>query len=270
MRRVGTYQTKPYTKHRRNIELVVHEGWKKHSTHALLEIDVTTGRELIQQYKKTTGSNLSFTGWIIKCVAQATSEYPILNAYKHGQKKIVMFTDVDVPIPVEREIHGEPIPMAYIIRQANEKSVEEISKEIRKVQTETVDPNSQILGQQLNRTERLALHSPLILQKIIIWLVRRNAFFRKKYMGTIGVTAIGMKGRFPGWVVPLGGTISALIVLAGVKKKPGVIDDKIVIRDYLHLTLTTNHDLIDGGPLVRFTDRLVSLIESGYGIPSSN
>jgi pyruvate/2-oxoglutarate dehydrogenase complex dihydrolipoamide acyltransferase (E2) component len=191
-----------------------------------------------------------------------------MNAYKHGRKKIVMFKDVDIPIPVEREYKGEKIPMAYIIRQANEKSLQEISSEIRQVQNQELQNTSQVIGQQLNATERLALYSPTFIQKLIILFVRRNALFRKKYMGTIAVTAIGMKGRFPGWVVPLGGTIPALIVVGGITKKPGVIDDKIMIREYLHLTITTNHDLIDGGPLVRFTDRFIELIEMGYDIPT--
>jgi pyruvate/2-oxoglutarate dehydrogenase complex dihydrolipoamide acyltransferase (E2) component len=267
MQRIGPYQTKTYSKHRRNIELVVHEGWKKHSTHALLELDVTQARTILTQYKKTTKTSLSFTGWIVKCVAQAASEHPIINAYKQGKKKIIMFEDVDIPIPVEREINGDYIPMAYIIRQANKKSVEEISQEIRAILKESVDSQTQVLGKKLTRIERLALYSPSIIQKLIIWMVRRNGKFRKKYMGTIGVTAIGMKGHFPAWVVPLGGTVSALVVVGGITKKPGVINDKIQIRDYLHLTLTTDHDLIDGGPLVRFTERFIELVETGFALP---
>ena len=267
MQRIGPYQTKSYSKHRRNIELVVHEGWKSHSTHALLELDVTTARSLLDEYKKTTKISLSFTGWIVKCVAQAASEHPIINAYKQGKKKIVLFEDVDIPIPIEREINGDHIPMAYIVRQANTKSLEEISQEIRSAVKESVDSQTQVLGKKLTRIERLVLYSPNIIQKFIIWMVRRNGRFKKKYMGTIGVTAIGMKGHFPAWVVPLGGTVSALIVVGGITKKPGVINDKIQIRDYLHLTLTTDHDLIDGGPLVRFTERFIELIESGFALP---
>ena len=268
--RVGSYHIKPYSKHRRNIELVVHEGWKKHSTHTLLELDVTTARTLLFAYKDKTGNSLSFTGWIIKCVAQAASEHPIINAYRHGRKKIVTFEDVDIPIPIERKINGEYIPMAYIVRTANLKSVEDITTEIRSALKESVDTKSQVLGKPLTLFEKTALYSPTFLQKLIIALVRRNSFVRKKHMGTIGVTAIGMKGRFPAWVVPLGGTISALIVVGGIEKKPGVVQDKIVIREYLHLTLTTDHDLIDGGPLVRFTERFIELIETGFGIPKIN
>ena len=86
-------------------------------------------------------------------------------------------------------------------------------------------------------------------------------------MRTLGVTAVGMKGTVPGWMIPMGGTTTMLIVVGGIMKKPRVINDEIVIRDILHVTMTTDHDIIDGGPLARFTDRFIELVEQGYSIP---
>ncbi|HXZ03819.1 MAG TPA: 2-oxo acid dehydrogenase subunit E2 [Ktedonobacteraceae bacterium] len=42
------------------------------------------------------------------------------------------------------------------------------------------------------------------------------------------------------------------------------------VRDYLSLTLSFNHDLIDGAPAARFTQRLEDLIENGYGLEGSS
>ncbi|MCK5031036.1 MAG: 2-oxo acid dehydrogenase subunit E2, partial [Thermoplasmatales archaeon] len=41
---------------------------------------------------------------------------------------------------------------------------------------------------------------------------------------------------------------------------------EIAIREYLYLTITADHDIIDGGPLARFVERLTELIENAYGI----
>jgi pyruvate/2-oxoglutarate dehydrogenase complex dihydrolipoamide acyltransferase (E2) component len=87
---------------------------------------------------------------------------------------------------------------------------------------------------------------------------------RKKHIGTIGVTSIGTKGKFPGGVIPLGGTATILFVIGGIQKKPGVINDKIEIREFLNMTITVNHDLIDGGLLTRFEERLNDLIENAF------
>jgi hypothetical protein len=54
--------------------------------------------------------------------------------------------------------------------------------------------------------------------------------------------------------------------VGGIGEKPGVVDGQIVIRDCLSLTLSFDHDIIDGAPAARFTQRLKELIESGYGL----
>ena len=43
-----------------------------------------------------------------------------------------------------------------------------------------------------------------------------------------------------------------------------MINDEIKIREYLSLTVTVDHDVVDGGPLVRFVERLTELIENAY------
>jgi len=52
--------------------------------------------------------------------------------------------------------------------------------------------------------------------------------------------------------------------VGGIGEKPGVVDGHIAIRDYLSLTISFDHEVIDGAPAVRFTERLKELIESGY------
>jgi pyruvate/2-oxoglutarate dehydrogenase complex dihydrolipoamide acyltransferase (E2) component len=77
-----------------------------------------------------------------------------------------------------------------------------------------------------------------------------------------------MKGNLPGWIIPLGGTTTILLVIGGITKKPGVTEDNsIAIREYLHVTIAVDHDLIDGGPLARFLEQFIDLCEKGYGIP---
>ena len=65
------------------------------------------------------------------------------------------------------------------------------------------------------------------------------------------------------------GTPQLNITLGGIGVKPGVVDGQIAIRDYLSLTISFDHDIIDGAPAARFTGRLKELIESGYGLDES-
>ena len=266
MDRIGNYRIKPFTKHRQNIALVIKEGWRKHSVHIFVEVDVTDARKKIRKLFEKTGEKYSFTGWICKCVAQTLLEHKDLNAYRLGRRKIVVFDDVDIGIPVERIVNGEPRPLGYVLRKANEKTVSEITKELQAVQKEEVDESTSVLGKNLTSFEKFVLKSPLFLKKLFLVLFRRNGLIKKKHFGTIGVTAIGMKGKITGGAIPMGASTSILVVVGGITKKPGVINDEIAIREYLHLTITADHDIIDGGPLARFVERLTELIENAYGI----
>jgi pyruvate/2-oxoglutarate dehydrogenase complex dihydrolipoamide acyltransferase (E2) component len=266
MDRVGKYEVKPFSKYRQNIVLVTKEGWRKRSHHTILEIDVTKSRKLIKKYKIKTGESISFTGWIIKCIGQAISENKIFNAYRQGRKKIVIFEDIDIAIAVEKSTENEERPRVYIIRKVNEKSIFKITQEIRKAQEESANKSTELLGENLIFIERFVLKSPIFLKKLLIMFLRGKGVFKKKYMGVTSVTAIGMKGRFPGTVIPLGGPLSNLFVVGGIVKKPWVVKNKIVPREILNLTLTVDHDLIDGGPLVRFVDRLCELMENAYNL----
>jgi len=259
---IGRYEKKSFSKNRRNISLLLEDGFRKHSIHALLELDVTEARRCILNHKEKTGEKVSFTGWIIKCVGHAMADNKELNAYRLGRRKMVVFDDVDISIPVERVAGGKANTMVHIIRKANEKSVMGITNEIRSVQNKNVDGSTQLL-EEMNFTERFVLGAPMFIKKFLLWYLRRNGLLRKKYMGTVGVSSVGTLGKFPGWVVPLG-TPAIMIVVGGITKKPRVINDKIEIRECLAITVTVDHDMVDGGPLARFVDRLIELIEGSF------
>lgn len=264
MDKIGKYEVQSFSKARQDITLISQEGKRRLNIYCLLEIDVTNARKTINALKEK--QDISFTGWIVKCVSVAAHEHKQVNAYRLGKKKIVFFDDVDIPIPVERIVAGEQRPLAYIIRKANQKTVAEITRDIRVVQQQKIDSDIEVLGENLTRFEQWIIHAPLWLKKLGVRLLRRQGLLKKKHLGTVGVTSIGMKGRFPGWVIGMGGPIATLIAVGGITKKPGVFEDKILIREYLHITITADHSIIDGGPLARFVSRLTELLENGYGL----
>jgi pyruvate/2-oxoglutarate dehydrogenase complex dihydrolipoamide acyltransferase (E2) component len=95
--------------------------------------------------------------------------------------------------------------------------------------------------------------------------LRHDAFLVKKTMGTVVVTSVGMFGKFSGHIIPIG--VHTLgFGLGGIIKKPGVIGDKIEIREYLSMTVSVDHDIVDGAPLARFVARLTELVENAFGL----
>jgi len=171
----------------------------------------------------------------------------------------VIFKDVDVAVPVERKFGHYAMPVAYILRKANEKSVDEITSEIRRAQSVRLDENEQVAG--LTKLEKIVMAMPSFMQKLLLKLLGRNAFIRKKHFGTTAAMAVGMMG-FDGWLLILGGHYTTQIAIGGIVKKIVKNDDEIEERDFLRLVISVDHDIIDGAPLARFASKLAEMLKN--------
>jgi pyruvate/2-oxoglutarate dehydrogenase complex dihydrolipoamide acyltransferase (E2) component len=74
-----------------------------------------------------------------------------------------------------------------------------------------------------------------------------------------------MFGRGSGWGIPLP-TYTLSITVGGISEKPVVVNGKIESRECLNITASFDHNVVDGAPAARFTQRLKELIESGCGL----
>lgn len=229
----------------------------RHTVRGLVELDVTQPRRLIQAYKARTGESVSFTAFVIACLAQAIDGDKRMHAYRDWRNRLILFDEVDVNVIVEIEFEGRQVTMPHFVRAANKRTVWDIHNEIRAVKhNPKKTPEFKVLW-----FARL----PRFVRDIFYGVVYRNPFWLKQSFGTVGVTAIGMFGSGGGWAIPFG--VHTLdVALGGMAVKPGVTEGRIEIREYLDVTLCFDHDVIDGAPAARFTQRFKELVESGYGL----
>jgi len=240
-------------------------SWPAHAIYGLLEVDVTLARKFIAEYELRTGEKLSFAGFLTFCLARAVGEDKILQAHRKGDKQLILFDDVDVGLMVERQVGEKTALMGHVVRLANRKTYREIHNEIRRVQSEPVPP-----GRGMPNWFRSALLLPWPLSRLVIALIRMNGrrdpTIAVSMGGTVALTSVGMfGGGHSGWGLsptphPLG------LVVGGISWKPAVVDGRVEPREILNLTVSFDHDIVDGGPATRFVRRLVELIESGYGL----
>ncbi|TCL66499.1 2-oxoacid dehydrogenase/acyltransferase catalytic subunit [Hydrogenispora ethanolica] len=242
-------------------------GLRKHHVKALLEVDVTRARQLLKAYRRRRKTELSFNAWFVKCVSQAVAENRTAHAIRQGRNKLVVFEDVDISLIVEKELGGEKVPLPVVLRQVNEKSFAAIQAEIKAAKEQTVqDTRDYVLGgNPRSRAMRLYLALPQFLRLAAWKFILRRPFLVKQLSGTVVVTSVGMMGIGAGWIIPVS-FLPLCFALGAVVKKPGVCQDRVEIREYLHLTVLMDHDVIDGAPAARFVARLTSLLESGYGL----
>jgi Pyruvate/2-oxoglutarate dehydrogenase complex, dihydrolipoamide acyltransferase (E2) component, and related enzymes len=240
---------------------------RKNHMKALIELDVTDARKLIHSYRKEKKENVSFLAWMIKCIGVAIAENKSVHSLRKGKNKLVVFDDVDISIAVEKEVQGEKVPLPVVIRKVNEKTLQHIHLEIKSAKEQAVkDENDYILGE--NRFKWLMKFYVSLPQfiRLAIWrIILKNPLIIKKMSGTVVVTSVGMMGNVKGWAIP-SSFLPICIVLGSIVKKPGVIQNRIEIREYLHMSIAIDHDVIDGAPATRFVSQLAKLIENGYGL----
>jgi len=263
---IGRYELKRLPTARLSSIDVCEVGRHKHYVQAFLEVDVTDARRAIHAWRARTGNKLSFTAWFIKCAAQAVSEHPQAHAIRRGRRGVVVFEDTDFTVLVERVLGTERVPLPIVVRRANAKSLTEIHDEIRSAQEEPLAASDLVLKRPQRRVlYGLAFALPAFIRRIFWNRIIRDPFAAKRMMGTIAVTSVGMFGRAQAWVVPIS-IFPLCFGLGTVAKKPGVVENRIEVREFLSLTAMVDHDVIDGAPAARFLARLVELLESGWGL----
>ena len=236
-----------------------------HPMFGLLEVDVTVARKFISDHKEHTGETLSFTGFLARCMAQAVEEHKAVQCYRKGAGKMIWFDEVDIGLMVEQQIGEKQVISGHVIKNASHKSFREIHEEIRSAQAPREDDASKIPAWFLAAFQ-LPWPFSRWFKSILSWVIKQNPSLPVSMTGTVGITAVGMfsKGHC-GWGFET--TQHSLdLVVGSIAWKPVVINEKVVPREILNLTIVFNHEVIDGGPATRFTRRLVELIEVGYGL----
>jgi pyruvate/2-oxoglutarate dehydrogenase complex dihydrolipoamide acyltransferase (E2) component len=229
---------------------------RQHTIHSLIEFDVTATRTAIHRFRRSVREPLSFTALMVASFARAVGDDPRLQAYRKGKRRIVLFDDVDVAVLVEHSVAGERVPIPHIIRNANRKSPSEVDREIRAAQSEA-NPYG-----QLRRFAPLWLLFPAAVRRFILSRILADPHRRKSLTGTAAVTAVGMFGSGNAWGVPFI-SHSICLTVGGVGRKAGLAPDgRVEARDVVCVTVSVDHDVVNGAPLARFLSRFRKSVES--------
>lgn len=227
---------------------------KRHLMYALVEADVTVPRQLLREHRIRTSEGLSFTAYVVTCVARAIAEHPQLNALRRG-RSLVFLDEVIVEVLLERTIDGQPAVGYLPIRHADSRSLRDIHDEIRAAQAAR---HESIVGQQW--LERI----PSFVTPLLLRYMRRSVRWALE-LGVAGVNNLGMGTTVEGWgLAPGAGTLA--VTIGGISGRPRLVEGRLTEQEIAHLTLTFDHDVIDGAPAGRFTERLLELLAAGESI----
>jgi pyruvate/2-oxoglutarate dehydrogenase complex dihydrolipoamide acyltransferase (E2) component len=252
------YRVEPIPRMRRFAIDAGYLGRRRHIVHGLIEVDVTDARRLIREHAHKTGEKVSFTSFILYCASKAIEEHPYVHAYRDWLGRLVIYEDINITCMVEVDFGPQKIPIPHVFRGINRLTLAQIQDEMRATQH---SPHSTAESSFM----RWFLLTPAIFRRLFYWIVMRFPSTFRNFSSPVMITAVGMFGEGGGWAITMP-NFTLNIAVGGIVKRPGVHNDEIKIREYLNMTVSIDHDVVDGAPAARFVRSLREFLESAHGL----
>jgi pyruvate/2-oxoglutarate dehydrogenase complex dihydrolipoamide acyltransferase (E2) component len=233
----------PFPSSRRAVTAAVRAGRRIVPMHGLLDVDVTEARRLLDGQAPAP----SMTAFVIAAVARAVAAHPEVHAYRDWRGRLVRHRNVDVQVLVEVPTEQGPFGLVHVVRDADVRGVADISAEVRGVKA---DMASTATGRALRRLAPVAGRIPGLFPAM--YAVMGRSVRAHQLAGTVQVTAVGMFAGGGGFAIAPPTLASTSVVVGGLSRRPRVIGDEITVRDVLDLTVTVDHNVVDGAPATRF------------------
>jgi pyruvate/2-oxoglutarate dehydrogenase complex dihydrolipoamide acyltransferase (E2) component len=216
--------------------------------HGLLEVDVTGVRRRLESVEGSP----TMTAFVVASLARAIRDSPEVNVRRAGQR-VVWFDAIDVAVTVERIVEDAILPVPVAVCAADTKSVGAISSELRAARIAPLDRPEDVSGRSV-----LAALPPTI-RRIGAVALGRFPRAAARFGPAIGVSSMGMFGA--GWGIPLS-PLTLMVTVGGSTNRAVLTDGRPESREYLPVTLSFDHSVIDGAPATRFATRFRHLLET--------
>jgi pyruvate/2-oxoglutarate dehydrogenase complex dihydrolipoamide acyltransferase (E2) component len=251
------YRAVPLSRNRRMMAATLDIARQQNNIQAMIEVDISEARRIIQEHRRQAGERLSLTAYVVACLARAVAEHPQLNAFRKGGN-LILLDNVTISVLVEREVAGEMMPENLGIRFAQKKTLRQIHDQIRAAQEHADDGLGGLSGATWVR------FIPGFLMRTFIRLASRNITMMDRY-GAVGVTAVGMFGskNEAMWLLPLVGGATVAVAVGGIVERPSLQNGRVENHEHLCLTVTFNHEIVDGAPAARFLKTFSAHLKSG-------
>jgi len=187
-----------------------------------MDVDMENLISLRGSMKTTTNTDLSLTAFIVKAVAKALEAHGILNSALEGEE-IKIFEEINIALAINTP-EGLVAP---VIREANKKTVQDISNEIHQLTEKAIE-------------KRLDLADLL------------GGTFTISNLGPYGV------GVFAPVINP---PQSAIIGIGATQKRMVIINENIAVRHVATLSLVFDHRIVDGLPAAEFLQDVKKFLE---------
>jgi pyruvate/2-oxoglutarate dehydrogenase complex dihydrolipoamide acyltransferase (E2) component len=227
----------------------------RHTVHGLMEVDVSRAREAFRRHESASGETPSMTAWVVACVAAAARSEPAVRTLRARRSQAV-FEHVDLSVVLERKLGDALVPLPCILRAADRMSFRQIHHVIRRAQAQPIE-NAGDLARM-----RWIGALPSFARRGLMRVARLKASSLARLAVPIVVTSVGAAvGKGAGWGVPIA-PVTLSVTLGGIVERVQIGAEGPVSREHLCITLSFDHDVVDGSPAARFGARFRELVEA--------
>ncbi|MEO8384601.1 MAG: 2-oxo acid dehydrogenase subunit E2 [Betaproteobacteria bacterium] len=255
--RPATSTQSPYPPIRNFVLDILTEGRRKNTIQLLLEVDAKAIRAQIAKIAAQSGDKISITSYVAGVLARTVAAAPLMHAYLHKGRELVMFADVDLSVMVEREVDGVLLPLPFIVRAANQKSFAQIKNALAQAKSAELYADG-----PLSALESTFFSLPRALRRIVWYFARRDAHLFRELAGTVGITSMGMHATGRAIVIPIT-PMTLTLSIGTIYAHPAIREGVLIEQESLQLNLSADHDIIDGAPLMRFAAAFQENLERG-------
>jgi pyruvate/2-oxoglutarate dehydrogenase complex dihydrolipoamide acyltransferase (E2) component len=252
-----SYTIHPFPLRRRAVTAAMRAGRRLAPIHGLVEIDVTDVRPRLRGAEPP----LSMTAYVVATVARAAAMHPEVHAYREWRGRLVIHRHVAVTTMIEVPTDQGPFALAHVVHDADTRSVADLSEEIRGI---SADPNRSATGRALMRTALPLARIPGGFA--LMYRIMRQSIRVRQRVGTVAVSSVGMFGGGSGHGIGFPTLMSTAVLVGGISQKAMVVDGRVVPREVMDLTVTIDHNVVDGAPAARFGADLRRMLEEGTAL----
>lgn len=235
-------------------------------TYGLLKFKADEIEKLIKKYQIDYGVKLSLTQIVGKALAMTINDLPEINGIIRGQNLYQRET-VDIFFQVALDRKGADLS-GLVIREANDKSLKEISSLMRGEAKDIRSGNDQTFNKvkkSIKKTPSVFMNLTLgildfILYRCNLWSSLLGV--KKDPFGSAMVTNVSQFGIEHGFVpIPTISHVPLVLAVFGIKEEPAVENSQVFACKTLTIGATLDHRIVDGVYAGRFVQTLKSYLE---------
>jgi pyruvate/2-oxoglutarate dehydrogenase complex dihydrolipoamide acyltransferase (E2) component len=221
------------------------------SVYAELIYDVEPALKYLDKVSAATGSKLTMTHFVGKACAETIRRHPELNCILRWGK-LYRRSDIDIFFQVASDTKGEDLS-GTTVRRIDQKNICEIATDMQK-KVKRIRDTGDVDYKEMKKTMRLipAWFSRYLLDLSSYIMYTLNLWspllgVPKDPFGSIMITSLGSIGLDRAFVplVPYS-RIPCLIAIGSIRRAPWVVDDQVLVKNVVSLSVTFDHRVIDG------------------------